>query len=77
MNTSRTTVPRNAPHDVDLAIAGWRKRSCSGGANDCVEISELGGHVAMRDSKDVELRLLMFSRAAAAALINWVACGVL
>ncbi|WP_326752771.1 DUF397 domain-containing protein [Streptomyces sp. NBC_01635] len=31
----------------------WRKSSYSGGGegNDCVEIADLGGHIAIRDSK--------------------------
>ncbi|MFE9921133.1 DUF397 domain-containing protein [Streptomyces sp. NPDC005774] len=33
----------------------WRKSSYSGGGdgNDCVEIADLGGHIAIRDSKSL------------------------
>lgn len=33
----------------------WRKSSYSGGGegNDCVEIADLGGHIAIRDSKNL------------------------
>ncbi|MET8243602.1 DUF397 domain-containing protein [Streptomyces sp. NPDC005202] len=72
MSTSRTTVP--SP-DADLTDAQWRKSSYSGGANDCVEIAELGDRVAVRDSKDIGLRPLVFSRAAVGALVGGVANG--
>ncbi|MEU8975909.1 DUF397 domain-containing protein [Streptomyces monashensis] len=67
MSTSRTTVP--SP-DSDLASAPWQKSSYSGGANDCVEIASLGDRVAVRDSKDVGLRPLVFSRAAVRSLLG-------
>ncbi|MEU8272031.1 DUF397 domain-containing protein [Sphaerisporangium sp. NPDC049002] len=37
---------------VDLAGAAWRKSSFSGGGNDCLEIAEIGGDIALRDSKN-------------------------
>jgi hypothetical protein len=58
------------PHDVDLSEARWRKSSYSGGANDCVELADLGTYVAVRDSKRPELRPLLFGRA---AVREWVA----
>ncbi|MGP4083725.1 DUF397 domain-containing protein [Streptomyces sp. KR55] len=69
MSTPRTTVPS---YDAHLAHARWRKSSYSGGANDCVEIAELGKRVAVRDSKDVGLRPLLFSRAAVRALVGGI-----
>ncbi|MEV5643475.1 DUF397 domain-containing protein [Streptomyces flaveolus] len=39
----------------DLHKAHWRKSSCSGGANDCVEITDLGAHAAVHDSKNMNL----------------------
>ncbi|WP_405657790.1 DUF397 domain-containing protein [Streptomyces sp. NBC_00079] len=72
MSTSSTTVPS---HEVDLTHARWRKSSYSGGANDCVEVAELGECVAVRDSKDLGLRPLVFSAATAGALIAGIVGG--
>ncbi|MFE2212176.1 DUF397 domain-containing protein [Streptomyces canus] len=70
------SVPsKAAPHDVDLKDARWRKSSYSGGANDCVEVTELGEVIALRDSKDTGRRPLLFSRAAMRALVNEMAAG--
>ncbi|WUA29851.1 DUF397 domain-containing protein [Streptomyces canus] len=64
-----------AQHDVDLAGARWRKSSYSGGANDCVEVAELGEHAAVRDSKDISRGPLRFSTAAMRALVSGIAKG--
>ncbi|MEH0471793.1 DUF397 domain-containing protein [Streptomyces sp. B21-097] len=64
-----------APHDVDLTHARWRKSSYSGGANDCVEVAELGEHAAVRDSKDIGRRPLLFSKAVMHALVSEIANG--
>jgi hypothetical protein len=64
-----------ALHDVDLTHAPWRKSSYSGGANDCVEVAELSEHAAVRDSKDISRRPLLFSKAAMRALVSGIACG--
>ncbi|MFJ3673982.1 DUF397 domain-containing protein [Streptomyces sp. NPDC090106] len=61
-----------AKYDVDLAHAQWRKSSYSGGANDCVEVAELGEHAAVRDSKDTSRGPLFFPKAAMRALV----CGI-
>ncbi|MGC5014097.1 DUF397 domain-containing protein [Streptosporangium sp. DT93] len=37
---------------VDLTTATWRKSSLSGANGDCVEVADLGGVVAVRDSKN-------------------------
>ena len=74
MSTPRTAL---LPNDVLLANARWRKSSYSGGANDCVEIAELGAHVAVRDSKAIGLRPAVFSRAAVHALICGIVRGVI
>jgi hypothetical protein len=63
------------PHDVDLTHARWRKSSYSGGANDCVEVADLGEQAAVRDSKDIGRRPLLFSKAAMHALVGGVASG--
>lgn len=60
------------PHDIDLTYARWRKSSYSGGANDCVEIAELGALVAVRDTKDVGRQPLVFSRGAMRALVGGI-----
>ncbi|MEW1868251.1 DUF397 domain-containing protein [Streptomyces caelestis] len=64
-----------APHDVDLTHARWQKSSYSGGANDCVEVAELGEHAAVRDSKDIDRRPLLFSKPAMRALVSGIANG--
>ncbi|MEU5482829.1 DUF397 domain-containing protein [Streptomyces mirabilis] len=64
-----------APRDIDLTHARWRKSSYSGGANDCVEIAELGALVAVRDSKDVGRQPLSFSLRAMRALVKGVTDG--
>ncbi|MFI6662970.1 DUF397 domain-containing protein [Streptomyces sp. NPDC050523] len=74
MSTPRTptTHPLTAvPYDVDLTQAQWRKSSYSGGANDCVEVADLGEHVAVRDSKSIGHRPLLFSKVAIGALVKW------
>ncbi|MFF5496275.1 DUF397 domain-containing protein [Streptomyces aquilus] len=73
MSTPSTT----APYDVDLAQARWRKSSYSGGANDCVEVAELGGHTAVRDSKNISRGSLFFSKAAMRALVSGIASGAI
>jgi Domain of unknown function (DUF397) len=47
----------------DLPRAGWHKSSRSniGGDGDCVEVAELSGRVAMRDSKDPAGPVLAFT----------------
>ncbi|WP_346656914.1 DUF397 domain-containing protein [Streptomyces sp. F001] len=72
MSTPRMTVPS---YNALLAQARWRKSSYSGGANDCVEIAELGEHVAVRDSKDVELGPLVFSPGAVRELVGGIVSG--
>ncbi|MFF7309585.1 DUF397 domain-containing protein [Streptomyces sp. NPDC008137] len=78
MSTTRMAAPHDvttAPYDIDLAHARWQKSSYSGGANDCVEVSELGEHAAVRDSKDISRGPLLFSTAAMSALVSGIAKG--
>lgn len=63
------------PHDVDLARARWRKSTYSGGANDCVEVADLGERAAVRDSKDISRGPLLFPKAAMRALVGRIASG--
>ncbi|WP_308122016.1 DUF397 domain-containing protein [Streptomyces sp. TRM70350] len=78
MSTPRMAAPHDVtttPHDVDLTHARWQKSSYSGGANDCVEVAELSEHAAVRDSKDIGRRPLLFSKAAMHALVSGIAHG--
>jgi Domain of unknown function (DUF397) len=77
-----STPSMAAPHDVataqchvDLANARWQKSSYSGGANDCVEVAQLGEFAAVRDSKDISRGPLFFSTAAMCALVSGIANG--
>ncbi|MEU6510544.1 DUF397 domain-containing protein [Streptomyces sp. NPDC046942] len=75
MSTPSTSAPHNVtttPHDFDLTHVRWRKSSYSGGANDCVEIAELGMFVAVRDSKDIGRPPLIFSRRAVRGLVGGI-----
>lgn len=78
MSTPSMAAPHDvtaARHDVDLARAPWRKSSYSGGANDCLEVAELGERAAVRDSKDISRGPLLFSTAAMRALVSGIANG--
>ncbi|WP_306299647.1 DUF397 domain-containing protein [Streptomyces viridochromogenes] len=80
MSTPRMAAPHDvtaARHDVDLARARWRKSSYSGGANDCVEVAELGEHAAVRDSKDISRGTLLVPKAAMRALVGGIASRVM
>jgi hypothetical protein len=74
-----TSRPTALWHDLDLdhAQARWRRSSYSGGANDCVEVADLGAWAAVRDSKDVRRGPLLFSKAAMSGLVGGIADGVL
>ena len=73
MNNPRSSA--DARHDLDLSGAWWRKSSYSGGANDCVEVAELGAYVAVRDSKRVELRPLVFGWGSMRVLVAGLVTG--
>jgi len=47
---------------VDLTHAVWKTSSYSGGNGSCVEVADLGEHVAVRDSKDRGGPKLVFTR---------------
>lgn len=49
--------------DIDLSRAQWQKSSYSGNSGNCVEVAQLGGVVAVRDSKDAKESGLVVSRA--------------
>lgn len=80
MSTPSMTAPHDvtaARYDVDLAHAQWWKSSYSGGANDCLEVAELGEHAAVRDSKDTSRGPLLFPKAAMRALVVGIASGAI
>jgi hypothetical protein len=49
-------------HDIDLSRAQWKKSSYSGNSGNCVEVANLGSAVAVRDSKDPEGPVFVWSR---------------
>jgi hypothetical protein len=59
---------------VDPSGAVWRK-STSSGMNGCVEVAFVGHHVAVRDSKDQQGPVLMFSAAEWRAFLGGVRDG--
>ena len=59
---------------MDLSSAVWRKSTLSG-ANGCVEVAFVDGQVAVRDSKDQQGYVLMFSQLEWAAFVRGVLAG--
>ncbi len=45
----------------DLSAANWRKSTKSANNGGCVEVAELGDHVAVRDSKNPAGPVLIFT----------------
>ena len=53
---------------MDLTSVSWRKSSYSGGnGGNCIEVADLPGTVAVRDSKDPDGPALLFTAAQWAA----------
>jgi hypothetical protein len=59
---------------VDLSVAVWRKSTLSG-KNGCVEVALVAGHLAVRDSKDPQGPVLLFTPAEWAAFVGGVRNG--
>jgi hypothetical protein len=49
---------------LDLSRAKWRKSTHSAGNGNCVEVAEVSGQVAVRDSKDSHGPALLVTAAA-------------
>ncbi|MFE6590747.1 DUF397 domain-containing protein [Streptomyces sp. M1013] len=65
-----STIPTRRPRAEELHNAHWRRSSYSGGANDCVEIADLGAYAAVRDSKALDLSPVILSRSALGNLLD-------
>ena len=60
----------------DLTRAAWRKSSrSSGGGSNCVEIAQLSGRIAVRDSKNPEGAALLITTAAFRELTDGISSG--
>ncbi|MFD8340214.1 DUF397 domain-containing protein [Streptomyces solisilvae] len=69
-NQHRRKVP-----EVDLIGAAWHKSSHSSGNGACVEIAFVDGIVALRDSKDISRRAMLFYPDEWDAFVRGVADG--
>jgi hypothetical protein len=58
-------------YQTDPCASGWRTSSYSGGGNQCVEVAVVpSGHVAVRDTKNREAGMHLFSAAAWTAFVT-------
>jgi len=62
-------------HELDLTRARWRKSSYSSANGACVEVADLHGAIAVRDSKDPAGPKLTFTPADWRAFVSAVAAG--
>jgi Domain of unknown function (DUF397) len=72
MSTSREERGRA---DIPLSRAVWKKSSYSGGNGSCVEVADLGQHMAVRDSKDPDGTKLVVSRDAWRGFVGSIEAG--
>jgi hypothetical protein len=66
---------RNGMPTDDLGAVAWRKSGRSNSTGNCVEFAQVGGRVAMRDSKDPHGPALLFGRADVAELVSGLKAG--
>jgi Domain of unknown function (DUF397) len=59
----------------DLSLMRWKKSSRSGAGNNCIELANLGGDRAVRDSKDPTGPTLRFTTAAWSAFTTGIRTG--
>jgi hypothetical protein len=59
----------------DLSRAVWRKSSRSNGSGQCVQVADVSGVVAMRDSKNPDGPVLVFAADEWRAFVDAVAKG--
>lgn len=62
-------------HQVDLSRAVWRKSALSSGNGACVEVAFLDTAIAVRDSKDKNGPMLVFTPAEWDAFVGGVLNG--
>lgn len=55
---------------MDLTNAVWRKSTRSNATGACVEVAQVAGQVAVRDSKDRQGPVLLFNRDTFTALLD-------
>lgn len=72
---STTTGEDDGPAGLDLTRAAWHTSSYSGGNGDCVEVADLGEHIAVRDSKDRTGPKLVVSREAWQGFVEELKAG--
>lgn len=60
---------------MDLSRAEWRTSTRSGSSGNCVEVANLPGLVALRDSKDPAGPILIFTPTAWKTFISGVKAG--
>ena len=63
------------PNTQQITAAQWRKSSYSGSGNNCVEVAEVAGARAVRDSKNPDGGHLIFGASAWEAFITDVKRG--
>ncbi len=61
---------------LDPTRAAWRKSSRSGGQGNCVEVADTPAAIGVRDSKDPEGPVLVFTRANWEEFVDGVKTGV-
>lgn len=59
----------------DLALATWRKSTRSVGETNCIEVANLNGHRAVRDSKNPTGPTLVFTTPAWSAFTTGIRVG--